>query len=1694
MKYFLMIFCGVLVGFLLIIGTADGIHNNRKLLRERKTDASTRTEFLFSDISIRNSSQQNSEGAKVNSKIFHPSIAIESVFTNLFMQQLAGGSSTGFNGDNGPASSSSINCRIPYIDLNGVVYLPDSQNARIRKISPTRLITTFGGTGTQSTVGISGSITSVQFKTPYSIVGDSPGTFLYISDDYYVWKYDFSTNIISVYAGTSTQGFNGDNGPAGSAQLAGPKGLWLTTSLVLYIADYSNCRIRKVSGGIITTVAGTSNQGYGGDNGQATSASLNVPYSCYLNTAGRLFIADAGNNRIRVVEVNGIISTFAGNGATAYNGNNLQATATAINLVEDVKGDSSGNIYFTDYWNCMVRKVSASGIVTTMFGTAGSCGYSPGFSPRESSVGHITGIALDSLGTIYFSDENSLHMGADPWPTSQPTAQPSAQPVLHPSGQPTTRPTGSPSFHPRSFENINMQLVGGIGLSGYTGDSGPATSAQIRSNLMWVDSSGNIYFPDDINFRIRKIDSSGIVTTFGGQATSSIAGTSGAINSVNFFEPWSIVGDVGRTVLYICDQRYIWKYVFSTNIVAVFAHSTALGAGFSGDNGPAELAQLSNPAGIWLTTSGVLFIADYHNHRIRKIVNGIISTVVGSGCGHGCSGSFSGDNGPALSATLNDPLGIYVDTVGRLFIADEHNFRIRLVETNGIIQTFAGSGSESPFNGDALPALSANIHNVFDLKGDSLGNIYISDNGNCVIRMIDTRGIISVVFGSPGQCDYSAGISLRTAKIKNPGGLWVDSLANIYFSGYGVIYRSINVFNPTSQPSVQPSKQPITPPTAQPSVQPSSKPSRIALTIDTPNLFKKRIAGASSYGYNGDNMAATAAKIDGRIPWIDSSGNIYLPDAGNFRIRKINPAGIIATFTGTGTQSSSGTGGPVTSLSVNIPWSIIGDTTGTFLYFSDEYYIWKYFFSNNIVSLVAGKPTKGFSGDNGPASLAELNGPDGLWLTTGGDLYFADEVNHRIRRISTGLIITTVAGSASPAGYSGDGGPATSATLKSPASVYVDTVGKLFIADYGNHRVRLVQTNNIITTFAGAGGTAYNGNNIAATAANVWNPQDMKGDSYGNIYLGDYGNCLVRLVDMHGIISTLFGSGTCGFTPGIISSATTNVGSVIGLWLDSASNLYFCDINSLYRSYVVSSPTSQPTGCPTAQPVISPSNRPSSQPTGFPTSQPNQCPTAQPSRQPDSAPTLQPGSAPTAQPSSAPTHVSYDSLLQQCVSRECTPDQTGQSGNCCWQNSCCASSTACSYVWKSTTTAQTCTCPCCLNCGAKYNSECSGCRTDEHCIYILPVVPLGTNQFCTDQNCGGRYQCVPLRPSSQPSTQPTSQPFLQPTSRPTNQPSSRPSCQPSEQPSSLPTRQPTVQPSSQPTSRPTGQPTDQPSSKPSCQPIGQPWSLPTRQPTVQPSSRPSCQPIGQPWSLPTRQPTVQPSGQPTSRPTGQPTDQPSSKPSCQPSEQPSSLPTRQPTVQPSSRPTRTPSVQSSAQPADQPSGRPSCQPSRQPTVRPSSQPTSKPSCGPSTEPNSMPTRQPTGQSSSVPTAEPSSRPSCGTSWESTNQPSSQPSAHPSNRPSAQPTTQPTSRPTGQPSRQPSSQPSGQPSRQPSSQPSRQPSRQPSVKPSLCNQSPEFSTFLQSYDCSNCSSFVSTHRRSKHSTDDLAIQNPKCHPE
>jgi sugar lactone lactonase YvrE len=623
---------------------------------------------------------------------------------NGIITTVAGSGAAGFSGDGSLATEASLNFPLGVaLDGSGNLYFTDSENHRIRRVdAATGVITTVAGTGEEGFSGDGSLATAATLNVPYGVVLDGSGNLFFAdSDNHRIRRIDAATGIITTIAGSDTQDFFGDGGPAVAASLNAPYGVALDSSGNLYIADRRNFRIRKVTAatGTISTVAGNGARGFSGDGGPADAASLQFADGVALDSSGNLYIADGSNSRIRRVAAGtGVITTVAGDGTFGLSGDGGPASAASLNVPTAVALDGSGDIYIADNFNDRIRKVAAAtGIITTV---AGSDSSGDGAPATAATLNGPVDVALDGAGNLYIADGNNHRI------------------------RKVTAATGI------------ITTIAGNGAAGFSGDGGPATEASLFSpSGLSLDGSGNLYIADRRNHRIRKVTvATGTITTVAGTGTPGPAGDGGAATAASLTFPVDVALD-GSGNLYIADRSNarIRKVIAATGIIATVA---GIGTpGFSGDGGPATAASLNSPTGVALDGSGDLFIADSSNNRIRKVAGstGIITTVAGNG-----TRGFSGDGGPSTAASLNDPDYVALDETGNLYIADTGNNRIRKVSAaTGTITTVAGNGVEG-FSGDRGPATEASLGLPGGLAVDGSGSLYFADTNNQRIRVVSS--------------------------------------------------------------------------------------------------------------------------------------------------------------------------------------------------------------------------------------------------------------------------------------------------------------------------------------------------------------------------------------------------------------------------------------------------------------------------------------------------------------------------------------------------------------------------------------------------------------------------------------------------------------------------------------------------------------------------------------------------------------------------------------------------------------------------------------------------------------------------------------------------------------------------------------------------------------------------------------------
>lgn len=599
---------------------------------------------------------------------------------------------------------------------------------------------------------------------------------------------------------------------------------------------------------------------------------------------------------------------------------------------------------------------------------------------------------------------------------------------------------------------------------------------------MTTDVSGNVYIADHVNNRIRKVDvTTGLVSTILSNADMNLAGAPPLqFVTAMAFDP--------SGNLYLGYEAYISRIVK----VDPYGHISAFAGtsfGFSGDGGAATAASFYGVMGICFDAAGNMYVADKYNNRVRKIgTDGIVNTIAGGN-------STLGDGGLAILAGLNNPNGVVVDGAGNIYIADGGNFRLRKINTSGIINTVATgslnyltmdpsgnfyttngfnaaykitpSGTVTTFAGGGLtlgnggPATNALVTNISDIKADIYGNVYILEQGDGRLRRVNTAGIISAAAGNSIP-EYGFGGDGGQALFAtfNPSAITVDRSGNMFLA---------------------------------------ESPNQRARKINASGIVST-IAGIGVLGFAGDGGPATSALLGNPVTVAtDFAGNVYLGETNTAHVRKINTSGIISSVAGGGT-SGLGDGGPALSAQI-MPSNITSDSAGN-IYISDitNLRIRKVTAATGIITTICGNGTPGSTGDGGPATAAKISAPRGIVTDRAGSVFFAD--NTAVRRINPAGIITTVAGGGATFI---EGAPATVSSIGAPTSVTTDKWGNLYCSDMSSGRVLKVDAIGYLHTVAGSGYAFCIGDCSPATAAGLGSPGSITIDTSGNLFILDGG-------------------------------------------------------------------------------------------------------------------------------------------------------------------------------------------------------------------------------------------------------------------------------------------------------------------------------------------------------------------------------------------------------------------------------------------------------------------------------------------------------------------------------------------------------------------------------------------------------------
>lgn len=780
-----------------------------------------------------------------------------------------------------------------------------------------------------------------------------------------------------------------------------------------------------------------------------------------------------------------------------------------------------------------------------------------------------------------------------------------------------------------------LVTAAGTGAAGFRGDGGLALAAAFSAPLRpTFDSAGNLYICDFTNNRIRKVAPNGVITTVAGNGLRGFSGDGGQAIAAQINQPVSIAIDKDGNI-YFADRgnERVRKVTVSTGVITTVAGTGV--AGFSGDGGLATNAQVSSVNAVAVDAAGNLYIADSANNRIRKVAADTknITTIAGTG-----TAGFGGDGAAATAATLRSPLDLALDATGDIYISDNGNFRVRKITvSSGVINTIAGTGSTT-FNGDNIAATSANLGNVLGMALDGAKNIFLSDVTNIRIRRIAAgSGVITTIAGGGGGGFSPDGSAAIGARLNSAQGLAVDPMGTVHFpetssqrirkivSGLAgdVTPPVVQITSPVSAPAYTSMNNPLelkgsatdsggiaavrwssdrggndaalgtnswTIPAVSLAngvnnitvtawdVSGNASSASIAVMFNAQQLLVT-VAGTGANAQSGDGGPAIAASLSSPTGIVvDKQGNIIFSDSNNLRVRKVSPDGIISAFAGTGVLGSSGDGGPAVDATMNVPTGLAIDSAGA-VYIADTNLskIRKVGVDGKITT-VAGKNSGfgDFSGDGGQATAADLNFPEGVAVDSAGNIYIADEGNHRIRKVTAATgVITTIAGTGL-LGSGGDGGPATQADLNFPGGVAVDAGGNVYIADVGNRRIRRINASDgKITTIAGTGVAGYNGDGIPAKDALLspnW-PCLISIDPAGDLIVPDNGNNRIRKITIStGVISTIAGGGAAGAGADAVSPTGVVLARPTAAFVDTAGNLFISDtFNNRVRRTITAS-------------------------------------------------------------------------------------------------------------------------------------------------------------------------------------------------------------------------------------------------------------------------------------------------------------------------------------------------------------------------------------------------------------------------------------------------------------------------------------------------------------------------------------------
>ncbi|MES2387895.1 MAG: hypothetical protein V4543_07820, partial [Bacteroidota bacterium] len=1092
-------------------------------------------------------------------------------------------------------------------DAAGNMYIADWNNHRIRKITPEGVVSTFAGS---SSGYADGTGTAAKFKNPVAMVMDASGNLFVADQGNHSIRKITPEGVVTTFAGNGTEGTT--QGTGSDARFSSPNGITIDNAGNLYVSEYGSGRIRKI------TPAGTTSTLTDG----GTDGALYRPAGVYADVnRGIIYIAEWGSSRVRKVAADGTVSILAGSGASGY----TDGTGTAAKFANPagIVVDAEGNIYVADQSNHRIRKITAEGVVTTLAGlpTGSASGTTDG-ALNASMFYAPNGLALDNTGNLFVADwsNNRIRKIVLPvsgfnylWSTGATTSGisptgPGSYSVQFTSGTctsaagtaaviqspevPTVSASGPVSFCYGGSVTLTSSSAGGnIWSNGATTQSitvstsntysvrvtangcTSAASAPVSVTASFKAIKPNVTASGPLNFC-----TGGSVTLTASNATattvSTIAGSgaAGLLNangtSAKFYNPTDLAFDASGNI-YVTDSYYsLIRKITPAGVVTT-----------------ASSGVFSSPSGITKDSEGNFYISDAS--VIRKMTpEGTISLLAGGGVG--TSGSVTFADGTGNAAKFNNPAGITTDAFGNVYVADQGNHRIRKITPAGVVTTLAGNGTQGQADGTGT---AATFNNPSGLAADASGNIYVMDYYNAKIRKITPSGVVSTVVSISGQritVDPTGNLIVsdvyKISKLTAEGVLIsatgltynpYDFGQTTFADGAGTdakfYYAMGTAFDATgnlyvadySNHRIRKVAIPVTPV----SYLWSNGSTGAGITVSTTGSYSVQgiIPGCTSDASTPVAVVLTAMPS---TPAITATGPLNICSDNTVTLSSSSATGNLwsngsyaqsITVNKSGTYSvvrfdgicTSGKSNSITVAVTPAPIAVPTVSPAGAQSFCER---------NNItltasalpaasmtVSTLAGS-TAGYVNATGTA--AKFSSACAVTNDASGNLYVCDRNNHAIRKITAEGVVSTLAGSGSAGFANGNG---TAASFNSPSGIAVDASGNVYVGDFGNHVIRKITSSGTVTTLAGSPGTASFADG-SATNARFSYPAGLAIDAGGNLYLADHNNRRIRRISPSGDVSTVAGSGVTGPADGTLAAAQFSQPYAVAA--DESGNIY----------------------------------------------------------------------------------------------------------------------------------------------------------------------------------------------------------------------------------------------------------------------------------------------------------------------------------------------------------------------------------------------------------------------------------------------------------------------------------------------------------------------------------------------------------